>query len=75
MPYIAIKSFPKDEETVKKVVEQINQIFLETWGCPPQAITISHETVLPENWAETVVEKEIEPKADQILIRSGEKQY
>lgn len=34
MPYIAIKAFPKDAETKKKVVEKINQIFLEEWGCP-----------------------------------------
>lgn len=29
MPYIAIKTSPKDAETKKKVVEKINQIFLE----------------------------------------------
>ena len=34
MPYIAIKTFPKDEETKKKVVERINELFLELWGCP-----------------------------------------
>jgi phenylpyruvate tautomerase PptA (4-oxalocrotonate tautomerase family) len=28
MPYIAIKSFPKDDETKKKVVDEINEIFL-----------------------------------------------
>lgn len=27
MPYIAIKAFPKDAETKKKVVEKINQFF------------------------------------------------
>ena len=29
MPYIAIKGYPKDEETKKKVVDQINDIFVE----------------------------------------------
>lgn len=29
MPYIAIKAYPKDEETKKRVVEKINQVFLE----------------------------------------------
>jgi len=75
MPYIAIKSFPKDEETIKRVAEKINEIFLAEWGCPPQAITISHETVQPDDWVETVVKPEIEPKADKMLIRSGEKKY
>lgn len=30
MPYIAIKSLPKDEETKRIVIEKINQVFLET---------------------------------------------
>lgn len=30
MPYIAVKAFPKDEETKKKVIDQINEIFLNT---------------------------------------------
>ena len=59
----------------KRVAEKINEIFLAEWGCPPQAITISHETVQPDDWVETVVKPEIEPKADKMLIRSGEKKY
>lgn len=27
MPYIAIKAYPKDEETKQSVVEKVNQIF------------------------------------------------
>lgn len=34
MPYIAIKAFPKDAETKKKVVEKINQIFFRGMGMP-----------------------------------------
>ena len=75
MPYIAIKAYPKDAETKKKVVERINQVFLEEWGCPPQAITISMEEVAPENWASDVVEVEIEPNAEKMMILSGEKKY
>lgn len=75
MPYIAIKSFPKDEETKRKVVEKINQIFLEEWGCPPQAITISVEEIAPEEWENTVVTPEITPKADKMVILNGEKKY
>ena len=43
MPYIAIKAYPKDEETKKKVVLEINEIFLKYWGCPPEAISVSME--------------------------------
>ena len=28
MPYIAIKAYPKDEETKKKVVDEINEVFI-----------------------------------------------
>ena len=75
MPYIAIKSFPKDEETKKKVVEEINEVFLKHWGCPPQAISISVETVAPADWDEQVRKSEILPKADKMMILDGEKQY
>lgn len=74
MPYIAIKCYPKDEETKKKVVERINDIFLENWGCPKEAISISLEEVAPENWHE-VVKTDIEPKAEKMMILSGDKKY
>ena len=73
MPYIAIKSYPKDEATKQAVVEKINRIFLEEWGCPPQAITISVEEIAPEQWQEQVVKPEIEPKLDRMFILNGEK--
>ena len=75
MPYIAIKSFPKDEKTKKRVTEKINEIFLEEWGCPAAAITISIEEILPANWEEKIVKPEIEPKADKMMILSSEKRY
>ena len=50
MPYITVQSYPKDEETVKEVVERINQVFLDVWGCPQDAITIRMEQMPPEEW-------------------------
>lgn len=75
MPYIAVKAFPKDEETKKKVVDQINEIFLKTWGCPQEAITISMEEVMPDQWNEKVKEPEIAPNQDKMMILDGEKKY
>ncbi len=75
MPYIAIKAFPKDEETKKKVVEKINQVFLEEWGCPQEALTISLEEIVPDEWAEKVAKPEIESKKDYMMIFNGEKKY
>lgn len=75
MPYIAIKSFPKDQATKELVVEKINEIFLEVWGCPQEAITISIEDVTPEDWHEKIVKPEIDPKKENMLILSGKKCY
>ena len=75
MPYIAIKSYPKDEAVKKALVEKINRDIIEIVGCPEHAVTISYEEILPENWQETVVKAEIEPKAEKVMILSGEKKY
>ena len=75
MPYIAIKGYPKDEETKKKVVDEINEIFKREWGCPPGAISISVEEIAPEEWEDKVVKGEIEGKKDKMFILSGEKRY
>ena len=75
MPYIAIKGYPKDDETKKKVVERVNAAFLELWGCPQGAINISVEEVPPAEWAERIERGEIEAKADKMFIRAGKKLY
>lgn len=75
MPYIKIKSFPKDEETKKLVADKINEIFLEVWGCPQEAISLSMEEVAPEEWKETVHKPEILANQDKMMILSGKKQY
>lgn len=75
MPYIAVKAFPKDEETKKKVIDQINEIFLNTWGCPQEAITIPVEEVAPADWNAKVKKPEIEPNQDKMMILDGNKKY
>lgn len=73
MPYIAIKTYPKDAETKKAVVNKINEVFLEMWGCPQEAITISMEEFPPADWAEQVYKPEIEPRLDSMMILNGKK--
>lgn len=75
MPYVAIKAYPKDAETKKKLVEKINEAFLEVWGCPQEAISISLEEVKPEEWEDKIVKLEVEPNKDKMMIFSGEKKY
>ena len=75
MPYIAIKAYPKDMETKKKVVDEINEVFKRNWGCPPEAISISVEEVKPEDWEDKVVKPVIEPDDPKMMIRDGKKRY
>lgn len=75
MPYIAIKAYPKDDATKREVVERINAIFLEKWGCPKEAINISFEEVAPADWENKVVVPEINTKLDKMMILSGEKRW
>lgn len=74
MPYISIKCYPKDDETKKQVVDEINKVFLEKWGCPPEAISISLEEIVPSDW-HNVEEKEVAPKSDKMYVLHGEKKY
>ena len=75
MPYIVIKAYPKDDATKKRAVDKINQVFLEEWGCPPQALTILVEEIAPTDWAEKVLKPEIEPQKDKMMILDGKKLY
>ena len=75
MPYIAIKAYPKDEETKKKLVDRINDVLLETWGCPQEAVSISIEEVEPSEWNRAVMETEVLPFEDRMMILEGKKRY
>ena len=74
MPYIAIKAYPKDEKIKQEVAERINQVFLELWGCPAEAISISMEEVAPADW-HRVESEEMAQKEDHMMIRCGEKRF
>ena len=71
MPYIAIKGFPKDDETVRKVAKRINAALLELWSCQQEHINISYESVPPEEWDERIERGEIAQNMDKMLICGG----
>ena len=75
MPYIAIKAYPKDEETKKRVAEKINQVFLEEWGCPQEAISLSIDEFTPDEWEIKVRQGEVLANKDSMLILEGKKNY
>ena len=72
MPYIAIKGFPKDDETMRKVAERFNATLLELWGCRQEHINISYEAVPPEEWDERIERGEIARNKDKMLMFGGE---
>ena len=74
MPYIAIKAYQKNEEIKKKVVDQINDIFIKEWGCPPQAISISIEEFQPDEFEEKIQKAEVNVNKEKMMIFNGEKQ-
>ena len=75
MPYIAIKAYQKNEEIKKKVVDQINDIFIKEWGCPPQAISISIEEFQPDEFEKKIQKAEVNVNKEKMMIFNGEKQY
>ncbi|MBR5329399.1 MAG: tautomerase family protein [Firmicutes bacterium] len=73
MPYIAIKTYPKDEALKQELVEKINDVVMDVVGCPAEAITISLEEVAPEDWEAKVKKPEIETNLDKMMILSGKR--
>jgi phenylpyruvate tautomerase PptA (4-oxalocrotonate tautomerase family) len=73
MPYIAIRSYPKDEKIKQQVVEQVNEVFIRTLGCRPEGLSISWEEIKPEDWQEKVRKALIEPNTDKMMILDGKK--
>ena len=71
MPYIEIRAYPKDEDIKKRVAQRIRDIFLEEWGCPEQAISISFEEFDPNDWESKVVGPIMGPNADKMYISNG----
>ena len=75
MLFVAIKVWPKDEAIKKELVDKINQVFLDVWGCPQEAMNVSLEEIAPEDWEETVKKPEIDPNVDKMMILDGQKKY
>lgn len=71
MPYIAVRSYPKDAAVKKAAVEKLNQALQEALGCPAGAITISWEDIQKEDWAEQVEQPIILPNLDKMMILKG----
>ena len=73
MPYIEIRAYPKDEDIKRRVAERIKNVFLEEWGCPEGAISVSFEEVDPKDWESKVVGPIMGPNADKMYISDGKK--
>ena len=73
MPYFSIKSYPRDDEQKRIMVERVSEVIKEVWGCPQESITISLEEITPEDWEEKVTHSLVEPAMDDVLILSGKK--
>ena len=75
MPYIDVKCYPRPEEKINLIVEKINQVLIDEWGCPQHTISISLEQVAPEEWHDKVETAEMDPRVDSMMILHGEKKF
>ena len=75
MPYIAIKALPKDERIKRAAVEKINEVMLEIWGGPQEALTISVEEIGRDDWGEKVQKPDIDAHPEIMMILAGKKTY
>ncbi|MBQ4037019.1 MAG: tautomerase family protein [Clostridia bacterium] len=75
MPYIRIKAYPKDEAVKQRVAERVRDVFLEEWGCPLEAISLSFEEVAPAEWENTVQKPEIDARPEIMMIHNGKKNF
>ena len=73
MPYFSIKSYPRDDEQKRVMVERVSEVIKEVWGCPQESITISLEEIAPEDWEEKVTHALVEPAMDSVMVLSGKK--
>ncbi len=48
MPRIAVKGFPRGDETMRKVAGRSNAALRELWGCRQEHVNISRKTIAPE---------------------------
>ena len=71
MPYIEVRGYPKDEDVKRRVAQRIKQVFAEEWGCPENAISVSFESIAPEDWDSKVSESVMKPNMDRMYILDG----
>ena len=73
MPYVAIKTFPKDEKAKAEAAERISKVLQEVWACEPDWISVSIEDIDPDEWDVKVVNGVMQQNKDHMLILNGEK--
>ena len=75
MPYVSLKTFPRDKEAGKRVVEQIQEVLMKNWDIPADYISISLEEIAPEDWDSRVQIPEIDARPEIMMIKDGKKLY
>ena len=73
MPYVAIKTFPKNGEEKAEAAERISKILQEVWGCEPDWISVSIENIDPDDWDAKVVNTAMRQNMENMLILDGKK--
>ena len=68
MPYIAMKAWPRDKATKKKMAMLINKAILEGWGSPQASVNFSLEEFSKEEWDEAVRKPDIDNNPNMLIV-------
>lgn len=74
MPYLAIKTLPKEEHVKREAVDALLELLPKVWGCPKEAVTISIEEYSPEEYRRDV-QPEVDAKKNALYAVSGKQTF
>ncbi|ELY6223347.1 tautomerase PptA [Cronobacter muytjensii] len=73
MPHIDVKFFPRDlsEPQQQALAEALTQVIVKHLQSKESAVSVALNEVQPEQWKETVWDKEIAPHLDTLARKPG----
>lgn len=72
MPHVIVKMYPgRSEQQKSALVNEITRALKETVKCSDESISVAVEEISPEEWRETVYQKDILEKDDTLYKRPG----
>ncbi|MBT0727369.1 tautomerase PptA [Rosenbergiella australiborealis] len=73
MPHIDIKSFPREfsEQEKQALADDITAVIIKRFASRTEAVSISLQHILPEDWQSSVYEPDIIGQQDYLIKKPG----